>query len=299
MSISRVDKTIFKGTSTALITPFDMQGVVNYKKLYTLIQQQLDEGVNALVVCGTTGESATLAKDEKRQIIEKSVEYVAGRIPIIAGSGTNNTEESIELSIMSEQAGASGLLVVTPYYNKASQLGLFKHFEAISKSVDLPIIVYDVPSRTGMSIGIECYDKLTGLKNVVGIKEASGDMSKVCKLIVRYRERFDIYSGNDDLIVPTMVMGGKGVISVISNLFPKEVVELTDWCLNDDYDQAARRQLEFHKLIECIFKEVNPIGIKQAMNIVGKEVGGCRGPLFGAHENTIKDLIAIMDEYVD
>lgn len=257
-------KTIFSGVCTALITPF-LDGEIDYKALKKLIEFQIDCGIDALLINGTTGESATLSEKEKQELIAFAVREVGGRVPIIAGTGSNSTKKSVELSQFAFDVGADAILVVTPYYNKASHEGLINHYETIANAVDVPIILYNVPSRTGVNIPLSVYDKLANHKNIVAIKEANPDVPAMAKLFSQFGDKLDIYSGNDDLILPTLSLGGKGVISVLSNILPKETSEICKLWFEGEIDQARALQFRLLPLISAIFSEVNPIPIKALM----------------------------------
>lgn len=278
--------SIFTGTGVAIITPFNKDGSVNYNKLEELIEEQIAGNTDAIVICGTTGESATLTGEEHLDCIKFAIDKVNKRIPVIAGTGSNDTVYATEMSIDAEKAGADGLLLVTPYYNKTSQKGLIAHFLHTADAVNIPIILYNVPSRTGCKIEINTYKELSKHKNIVAVKEASGDISIVAKLAAE--TDLDIYSGNDDQVVPIMSLGGIGVISVASNIIPKEMHQMTQYCLDGDFAKARELQLKYLKLINALFCDVNPIPIKEAMNILGKEVGDCRLPLVRPEESKIE-----------
>lgn len=278
--------TIFEGVATALVTPMHEDGSINFDRLRTLIDEQIEAGIPALVICGTTGESATMTLEEHSEVIKVAVEHTAGRIKIIAGAGSNDTVCAANLAKEAEEAGADALLLVTPYYNKATQKGLYEHYKYIAERVSLPIILYNVPSRTGCNIKPETYAKLADIENIVAIKEANGDISSVVKTRLLCGDKLDIYSGNDDQIIPIMSLGGKGVISVLSNVIPKETVEMCDKMLKGDLEGAAKMQIEFSSLIDALFIEVNPIPAKTAMNLMGMNMGPLRLPMTEMEENT-------------
>ncbi|MBO5908747.1 MAG: 4-hydroxy-tetrahydrodipicolinate synthase [Clostridia bacterium] len=271
--------TIFEGVATALVTPMNEDGSINYDRLCSLIDEQIDAGIPALVICGTTGESATMTLEEHSEVIRVAVKHTAGRIKIIAGAGSNDTACAADLAKEAEEAGADALLVVTPYYNKATQNGLVAHYKYIAERVSLPIILYNVPSRTGVNIKPETYVKLAEIDNIVAIKEANGDISSVVKTRLLCGDKLDIYSGNDDQIVPIMSLGGKGVISVLSNVMPKETVEMCDRMLSGDIEGAASMQIQLSSLVDALFIEVNPIPVKEAMNLMGMGMGPVRLPM--------------------
>lgn len=289
-------KTIFSGACTALITPF-RDGEIDYKALKNLIEFQIENGINALLINGTTGESATLTECEKREIISFAVRVVGGRVPIIAGTGSNSTKKAIELSQFASDVGANAILVVTPYYNKASAEGLIQHYEAIANAVDVPIILYNVPSRTGVNIPLSVYDKLANHKNIVAVKEANPDVSAMAKLCAKCSDRLDIYSGNDDLIFPTLSLGGKGVISVLSNISPKETSEICKLWFDGKIDQARALQLQLLPLISAIFSDVNPIPIKALMTKEGFCQEEYRLPLCKMSEDKKKELFKIWKDF--
>lgn len=283
--------TIFEGVATALVTPMNEDGSINYDRLKTLIDEQIEAGIPALVICGTTGESATMTLEEHSDVIRVAIKHAAGRVKIIAGAGSNDTACAADLAKEAEEAGADALLIVTPYYNKATQGGLVAHYKYIAERVSLPIILYNVPSRTGCNIKPETYAKLAEIDNIVAIKEANGDISSVVKTRLLCGDKLDIYSGNDDQIVPIMSLGGKGVISVLSNVMPKETVELCDKMLNGDLEGAAAMQIELSSLIDALFIEVNPIPVKEAMNLMGLGMGPLRLPMTPMEENTKAVLV--------
>lgn len=278
--------TIFEGVATALVTPMNEDGSINFDRLRTLIDEQIEAGIPALVICGTTGESATMTLEEHSDVIKVAVEHTAGRVKIIAGAGSNDTVCAANLAVEAEEAGADALLLVTPYYNKATQKGLYEHYKYIAERVSLPIILYNVPSRTGCNIKPETYAKLADIPNIVAIKEANGDISSVVKTRLLCGDKLDVYSGNDDQIIPIMSLGGKGVISVLSNVMPKETVEMCDKMLKGDLEGAAKMQIEFSSLIDALFIEVNPIPAKTAMNLMGMNMGPLRLPMTEMEDGT-------------
>lgn len=283
---------IFEGSGVALITPFK-DNKVNFEKLKELLEWHVQEGTDAIIICGTTGEATTMSDTEKKEVIKFTVDTINKRIPVIAGSGSNNTLAAIEMSKYAESVGVDGLLVITPYYNKTNSKGLFKHFEAINNSVNTPIIVYNVPGRTGLNITPENLVKLSTLSNIVAIKEASGNISQVAKIAAMCKD-IDIYSGNDDQIVPIMSLGGKGVISVLANVIPNKVHQMTKNYLNGNVKEACSIQLDTLKLTNNLFIETNPIPVKTALNLMGKEVGPLRLPLYDMdekNENTLKETL--------
>ena len=286
---------IFKGAGVALITPFNEDETVNYDMLGELIERQIAGKTDAIIVCGTTGEPATMTEDEKLAVIKYAVEKTAGRIPVIAGTGGNATRVVIDFSKKAEALGVDGLLVVTPFYNKATQNGLYAHYKEVAKSVSLPIIMYNVPSRTGCNIAPETAVRLArDCENIVGIKEASGNISQVAKLAKQAGGILDIYSGNDDQVIPILSLGGIGVISVLSNVAPKAAHDMVMEYLEGDRKKAADLQLDYLDLINALFCEVNPIPVKGAMNLMGYNVGKLRLPLTeieDAHRELVKKCL--------
>ena len=282
--------TIFTGAGVAIITPMNADGSINYDGFAENIEFQIANGTDAIIVCGTTGEASTMTDDEHIECIRFAVEKTAGRIPVIAGTGSNDTKYAVELSKIAQEKGADGLLLVTPYYNKASQKGLVAHFTAIADAVDIPIILYNIPGRTGVSIDMNTYKILGQHKNIVAVKEASGNISYTSKLIALCGDLLDVYSGNDDIIVPMMSIGAKGVISVISNIMPKETHEITQLCLVNNCEEAAKLQMKYLELINNLFIEVNPIPIKKAMNQMKMPSGPCRLPLCEMTDEHIETL---------
>jgi 4-hydroxy-tetrahydrodipicolinate synthase len=290
---------IFMGAGVAIVTPMYEDGTVNYDKLAQILDEQVAAGTDAIIICGTTGESATLTEEEHIDVIRFAVEKIAKRIPVIAGTGSNCTASAIYLSQEAEKAGADGLLLVTPYYNKATQSGLIAHYTKIAESVELPIILYNVPSRTGCNILPETAVALVkNVKNIVGIKEASGNISQVAKLMSLASDiELDLYSGNDDQIVPIMALGGCGVISVLSNVAPAQTHEIVASYLAGDVQKSCALQLQAIDLIDALFCEVNPIPVKTAMNLMGKEVGPLRMPLSKMGEANAQRLEKAMKAY--
>lgn len=273
-----MDVPLFTGVCTALVTPF-LDGKVNTPMLQQLLRRQVDAGIKAVVLSGTTGEAPTLSEEEKTELILRAKEYVGNRCLIIAGTGSNSTSHAIELSQQAEEAGADALLVVAPYYNKANAEGLFAHFMSIAHAVKIPLILYNVPSRTGMDIPITTYQRLSVIPNIVGVKEASNDITKTARICTSCANGFSVWSGNDDMIVPSVSLGGKGVISVLSNILPEETVAMTEAALDGDMDTAGDLQRRLMPLIDLLFSEVNPIPVKYAMKRIGYDCGSCRLPL--------------------
>jgi 4-hydroxy-tetrahydrodipicolinate synthase len=284
-----VKKMIFKGAGTALVTPFE-NGEVNFKKYGELIDMQIENGIDAIITCGTTGEGSALSDVEHKQIMEYCVKKVAGRVPVIAGTGSNDTEYGLQLSQAACKIGVDGLMMVTPYYNKTTQRGLINHYTYIADRVDRPIILYNVPSRTGMSIDVDTAVELSKHRNIVAIKDATGDIGYTADLLSRVDEDFNVYSGNDNMILPVLSLGGIGVISVISNIMPRETHEMVDEFLKGNIKGAKKIQLEMISLINSLFIEVNPIPVKTALNLMGFDVGGVRKPLYDMEEENIEIL---------
>ncbi|MDR2888631.1 MAG: 4-hydroxy-tetrahydrodipicolinate synthase [Lachnospiraceae bacterium] len=289
---------IFKGAGVAIVTPFHEDGAVNYEKFAELIEFQVSEGVDAIIVCGTTGEASTLTHEEHLAVIAFCVEKVAGRIPVVAGTGSNCTETAIYLSQEAAKAGVDGLLVVSPYYNKATQKGLYEHFKAIAAAVTIPIILYNVPGRTGMNMAPETIVRLcTEVDNIVGVKEASENMSQVAKLMHLAAGRVDVYSGCDDLIVPIMSLGGIGVISVLANVVPRATHEICAHYLKGDAAKSAALQLAAIPLCNALFYEVNPIPVKKALQLMGRDTGVLRRPLTMMEADNAARLEKAMKDY--
>lgn len=290
-------RTVFKGAGVALITPMKSDGSVNFEKLDQLVDMQLDGGTDAIIAVGTTGEAPTLSRELHIQVVEAVVKRVSGRVPVIAGSGSNDTAFAMETSRQAEAVGADALLMVTPYYNKTSQSGLIRHFTTIADSVNLPIILYNVPSRTGTCFKPETYAVLADHENICGIKEASGDLSLAAKTFALCGDKVDIYSGNDDQIVPFLSLGGSGVISVLSNVAPRAVHDICAKFWDGDIAASRKLQLDYIALISALFSDVNPIPVKEAMNLMGLDVGLCRLPLVemsdSGRENLRRQLMAV------
>lgn len=287
---------IFKGIGTAIVTPMKENGDVDYAAMERLVQRQLDANIDALIVCATTGEAPTLKDDEHIETIRFVAQLAKGKTPIIAGTGSNYTEHAVDMSIMARDVGADGLLCVTPYYNKCTQRGLYESFTTIANATELPMIVYNVPSRTGVNIKPETYEKLAAHPRIVGIKEANGDISSVVDTMARCADKIDMYSGNDDQIVPIMSMGGIGCISVISNLLPAETKEICQRWFDGDVAGAAALQMKYKPLIDALFSEVNPIPIKAALSAVGLCNYHARLPLTKMEDAAYKHLLKCMEE---
>lgn len=289
---------IFEGAGVALITPFKENGEVNFEKLEELVEEQIAGGTDAIIACGTTGESSTMTHEEDDEVIRFICKKVNHRIPVIAGTGSNCTREAVSKSIAAEKVGADGLLVVTPYYNKATQKGLIQHFTTIANAVSIPVILYHIPGRTGVTMKPETIVTLCReVPNIVGVKEASGDFSAIAEIMHLSGGEIDVYSGNDDQIVPLLAMGGKGVISVLSNVAPRQTHEICASFFRGDVETSRRMQLEALPLINALFCEVNPIPVKAAMNLMGKEVGPMRLPLTTMEEQNQERLAKAMREY--
>lgn len=290
-------KTIFTGAGVAIITPMNPDGSVNYGKLAELIEFQIENKTDAIIICGTTGESATLSHEEHTAAIKFAVDTVNKRVPVIAGTGSNDTEYALELSKQAEKDGADALLLVTPYYNKCSAKGLIEHFSYVANNVNLPIILYNVPSRTGVNITPEICEALCEVDNIVAIKEASGSISQAAKIRELCGEKLDIYSGNDDMIVPLLSIGAKGVISVLSNVMPRETHNMCELYFNKETDKAAELQIGLLDLINNLFIETNPIPVKTAMNLMGYNVGPMRRPLCDMEEGNLEKLKASLKKH--
>lgn len=272
-------KTIFKGAGVAIVTPMNEDFSINYEKLGELIDWQLEKGTDSIIICGTTGESTTMSDDEHVECIRYAVKKTAGRVPVVAGAGSNDTSYAIWLSKEAKAAGADGLLHVTPYYNKTSQRGLIRHFTMLADTTDLPIILYNVPSRTGLNIAPQTYFELSKHPNIVATKEASGNIAEIAKTRSLCGDELMMYSGNDDQIIPILSLGGIGVISVLSNIMPAQTHDICRLYFDGKTAEAAKLQLDLIPLIDAIFSDVNPIPVKEALNLMGYKVGPCRMPL--------------------
>lgn len=286
-------ETIFTGCGTAIATPFTASGI-NYDAFGELIEDQIKNNIDAIIVCGTTGESATMSKEEKKELIKYAINKINKRTKVVVGTGSNNTINAIEMSKFAEEAGADALLVVTPYYNKTTQAGLIAHYKAIAESVNIPIIMYSVPSRTGVNILPETCLELSKIDNIVAIKEASGNISQVAKIASLCGDNLDIYSGNDDQIIPVLSLGGKGVISVLSNIMPKYTHDMIYKYLNGELKEATKMQLEALELIDMLFCEVNPIPVKYALNAIGYDYGIPRLPLVELSKDKQEKMIKVL-----
>ncbi len=286
--------TIFTGAGVAIVTPMNDDGSINYDGLGKLIDFNIDNGTDAIIVCGTTGEASTMTDEEHKDCIRYAVERTAKRVPVIAGTGSNDTAYAIELSKEAEELGADAVLVVTPYYNKTSQAGLIAHFTAIADSINIPIVLYNIPSRTGINIAIETFVELAKHPNIVAVKEAGGNINYFARIIEACGNSLDVYSGDDGMTVPVMSIGGKGVISVLSNIMPKEVYNLCQLCINNDFTAAGKEQIRLLDLMNSLFIDVNPIPIKEALNIMGMQAGPCRMPLVPMSDKARETLKASM-----
>jgi 4-hydroxy-tetrahydrodipicolinate synthase len=289
--------SIFTGAGTALVTPMNADGSVNFPKMKELIEFQITNGIDALIICGTTGEASTMSDDVQVECVRFAKEVAAGRCPIIAGAGSNDTAHCIELAQACEKAGADGVLLVTPYYNKATQKGLILHYTAIANAINIPIILYNVPGRTGCNLAPKTVAELAKVENIVAVKEASGNLSQVAEIAALCGPDFDIYSGNDDQILPVLSLGGKGVISVLSNVAPKDTHDMVMNYLNGDTKAATKLQLDAIELISALFCEVNPIPVKTALNLMGYEVGACKLPLCEMEPKNLETLKTAMKNY--
>ncbi len=289
-----MSKTIFTGCATAIATPMNADGSINYDEFLRLIDYQIDNKIDAIVICGTTGESATMTDEEHVEVILRGIKHINGRVPVIAGAGSNDTAYAVELSKEAERLGADALLHVTPYYNKTSQRGLIKHFTAVADAVDIPIMLYNVPSRTGVNIAVDTYIELAKHKNIAAVKEASGNMSTVAALAA-YTD-LDIYSGNDDEALCCLALGGKGLVSVSSNVVPKEKHDEIALFLEGKHEEALNVAKKLFELDKAMFMDVNPIPVKEALNIMGFKAGECRLPLCSMSDEMKGKLKAVMDK---
>lgn len=289
--------SLFTGSGVAIITPMQQDGSVNFPVLKELLEFQIENGTDAIIICGTTGEASTMTDEEQIETVRFTVETVNKRIPVIAGAGSNDTAHAIELAKGCEAAGADGLLLVTPYYNKTTQKGLIQHYTAIANSVNVPIILYNVPSRTGLNIAPQTCYELSKVKNIVGIKEASSNFGNITQIAALCGTDFDLYSGNDDQNIPIMSLGGKGIISVLANVAPKDAHDMAAKFLTGDTKGAAELQLKSIELINALFCEVNPIPVKKALNLMGFNVGSCKAPLCEMEEANVERLKNAMKNY--
>jgi len=289
-------KLIFEGSGVALVTPFDDNGV-NFDVLEELLEFQIANETDAIIVCGTTGEPSTMSEKEKKDVIKFAVDKVCGRVPVIAGTGGNNTKNVIEMSQYAEAVGADGLLIVTPYYNKTTQRGLIAHYKLVAESVELPIIMYNVPGRTGLNLNAKTAYELSKIENIVAVKEASGNFTQVAEILSLCGDELYIYSGNDDQVVPMMALGAKGVISVSANVIPNDVHNMVSSFLDGDIANARELQLKAINLINVLFSEVNPIPVKEAVRQIGFDVGKCRLPLIDMNEEGQIRISEALHEY--
>ncbi len=288
---------VFTGSAVALVTPFTQSGDINYDKLGELVEYHIANGTDAIVVCATTGESPTINTKDHMQAVAYTAEKAAGRIKIIAGTGSNDTRHAIHMCREAEKNGVDGLLMVTPYYNKTTQRGLVKHYLEVADSVNTPIILYNVPSRTGMSFTVDTYSQLAKHPLINGSKESSGNIGLIATTMAECGDDFNFWSGNDDETVSIMALGGKGVISVLANIMPVESAKMCKLALEGNYAEAAKMQIEFVKLINTLFIEVNPIPIKTAMNLMGYDMGGLRMPLCDMNDENLETLKKVLREY--
>lgn len=285
-----------QGSIVAIVTPFNQDGSVNFSKLGELVDWQIQNGTDGIVALGTTGESATMTDEEDDAVCEYVLKRVNGRIPVIAGSGSNCTASMLEKSLRYQAMGAQGLLIISPYYNKTNEEGMYRHFATVVDAVNIPCILYNVPGRTGCAISEGVVKRLAGHPNVMGIKEASGNMSYACKIARYLGPEFAMYSGNDDITVPILSVGGSGVISVLANILPKQTHDMVMSYLSGDTAAATAAQLRYLELINSLFLEVNPIPVKAALNMMGWEVGPCRMPLYEMSQGAVQRLRAAMEE---
>lgn len=289
---------IYEGSGVALVTPFTSAGEVNYKKLEELLESQIAGGTDAIIACGTTGESSTMTHEEHLEVVRFSCQVVNGRIPVIAGAGSNSTREAVHLSVESEKAGADGLLLVTPYYNKATQNGLIRHYKEIAAAVKIPILLYHIPARTGVTMAPATIAALCReVPNIIGVKEAGGNFSAIAEMMNLADGAIDLYSGNDDQIVPLMSLGGKGVISVVANVAPQQTHDICQAFLDGDIKKSCELQLKAIPLMQALFCEVNPIPVKAAMNLMGMGVGPLRLPLTEMEPQNQEHLAKVMKAY--
>lgn len=288
--------TIFTGAGVAIVTPMNPDESINFEKLGQLIDFQIDNGTDAIVICGTTGESAAMTDQEHVDCIEYAVQHVHGRVPVIAGAGSNHTSYAVWMSKEAKRVGADALLHVTPYYNKTSQLGLIRHFNAVADATDLPIILYNVPSRTGVNITPATYRELAKHPNIVATKEASGNISQIAQIVQACGDDLDLYSGNDDQVVPLLSLGAKGVISVLSNIMPRQTHDICQLFFDGKLAESRALQLKLLPLINALFSDVNPIPVKEALNLMGWACGECRLPLVSMQQQPKEHLRALMLE---
>ncbi|MBQ3568974.1 MAG: 4-hydroxy-tetrahydrodipicolinate synthase [Anaerotignum sp.] len=289
--------SIFTGAGVALVTPMNADGSVNFEKMRELIEFQIANDTDALIICGTTGEATTISDEDQIECVRFAKEVAAGRVPVIAGAGSNDTAHCIELAVACEKAGADAVLLVTPYYNKATQKGLILHYTAIANAINIPIILYNVPGRTGCNLAPKTVAELAKVPNIVAVKEASGNLSQVAEIAALVGPDFDIYSGNDDQILPVLSLGGAGVISVLSNVAPKQTHDMVAKFFEGDIKGSIKLQLDAIELISALFCEVNPIPVKTALNLMGYEVGSCKLPLCEMEPKNLETLKTAMKNY--
>ena len=289
--------SIFTGAGVALVTPMNADGSVNFEKMKELIEFQIANDTDALIICGTTGEATTISDEDQIECVRFAKEVAAGRVPVIAGAGSNDTAHCIELAVACEKAGADAVLLVTPYYNKATQKGLILHYTAIANAINIPIILYNVPGRTGCNLAPKTVAELAKVPNIVAVKEASGNLSQVAEIAALVGPDFDIYSGNDDQILPVLSLGGAGVISVLSNVAPKQTHDMVAKFFEGDIQGSIKLQLDAIELIGALFCEVNPIPVKTALNLMGYEVGACKLPLCEMEPKNLETLKTAMKNY--
>ena len=289
--------SIFTGAGVALVTPMNADGSVNFEKMKELIEFQIANDTDALIICGTTGEATTISDEDQIECVRFAKEVAAGRVPVIAGAGSNDTAHCIELAVACEKAGADAVLLVTPYYNKATQKGLILHYTAIANAINIPIILYNVPGRTGCNLAPKTVYELSKVENIVAVKEASGNLSQVAEIAALVGPDFDIYSGNDDQILPVLSLGGAGVISVLSNVAPKQTHDMVAKFFEGDIQGSIKLQLDAIELISALFCEVNPIPVKTALNLMGYEVGACKLPLCDMEPKNLETLKTAMTNY--
>lgn len=287
----------FVGSAVALVTPFCADGSIDFESLGRLIEFQINAGTDALLVLGTTGESSTLTDSERRAVVEYALDKVSGRVPLIVGTGTNRTAYSVELTRFASKCGCDGILVVSPYYNKANDIGLVRHFNEIADAADCPVILYNIPSRTGINIPVHLYRELIKHPNIVAVKEASGNISYACDVISEYGDSLAVYSGNDDQTIPIMALGGKGVISVAANIVPGVMHRLTDAVLSGQLSEAQRLQAAYHELFSALFSEVNPIPVKTACALMGLCGDALRLPLAELGKDNKDKLTDVLKKY--
>ncbi len=290
-------KVIFRGVGTAMVTPMKEDGAVNYPVFRELLEMQVENKADAVVIAGTTGEGSTLSDQEHIELVKFAVHEIRGRIPVIAGAGSNNTAHAVYLSRECERAGADALLHVTPYYNKASQQGLYLHFKACAEATSLPVILYNVPSRTGVNIYPATYKRLSEIDNITACKEASGNFSQLAKIASLCKDELTIYSGNDDQVTSALALGAQGVISVMSNILPAETHEICEAYFRGDSERSDSLQMKYLELIEALFMDVNPIPVKQAMRAMGYQMGGCRLPLCDMDPTNAERLYQVLKQY--